>query len=45
MFIKLYALLNKSEEETLEIENSELFHDADYTKAFQENFSFLIMFS
>ena len=47
MFIKLYALLNKSEQEkeALETGNSELLSDADYMKAFQEIFSFPIIFS
>lgn len=45
MFIKLYALLNKSEQKALETGNSELLTDADYMKAFQEIFSFPITFS
>jgi len=47
MFMKLDALLNKleQEQETLETGNSELLSDADYMKAFQEMFSFPIVFS
>lgn len=44
--IKLYMLLNKlQEQEALETGSSELLSDADYMKAFQEIFSFPIIFS